>query len=93
MRDFSNIEERRLQVMYELQRDRLSLLGLPGKVCAKRHKRKCQEIVESKLKDGQCGFCPDRSTMKQIFGLKQFFEKSWEYVKNLCKVCRSGKNI
>ena len=42
-------------------------------------KRMYREIVESKLEDGECGFCPGRSTTYQIFTLKQIFEKSWEY--------------
>ena len=45
--------------------------------------RKCREIFESKLEDGQCGFRPGRSTADQIFTLKQTFEKSWEYGKDL----------
>ena len=61
----------------------ISLLSLPGKVYAKCLERKCREIVESKLKDGQCGFRPGRSTTDQIFTLKQIFEKSWEYGKDL----------
>ena len=67
--------------MYKLQR--ISLLSLPGKVYAKCLERKCREIVESKLEDGQCGFRPGRSTTDQIFTLKQIFEKSWEYGKDL----------
>ena len=39
--------------------------------------------MEPKLEDGQCGFCPSRSNMNQIFTLKQIFEKSWEYGKDL----------
>ena len=39
--------------------------------------------MESKLEDGQYGFCPGCSTMDQIFTLKQIFEKSWEYGKDL----------
>ena len=61
----------------------ISLLSLPGKVFAKCLERKFREIVESKLKDGQCGFRPSRSTSDQIFILKQIFEKSWEYGKDL----------
>ena len=48
----------------------ISLLSLPGKVYAKCLERKCREIVESKLEDGQCGFRPGRSTADQIFTLK-----------------------
>ena len=39
--------------------------------------------MESKLEDGQCGFRSVRSTMDQIFTLKQIFEKSWKYNKDL----------
>ena len=39
--------------------------------------------MESKLEDGQCGFRPGRSTIDHIFTLKQIFEKSWEYGKDL----------
>ena len=61
----------------------ISLLSLPQKVYAKCLERKCREIVESKLEDGQCGCRPGRSTTDQIFTLKQIFEKSWEYGKDL----------
>ena len=61
----------------------ISLLSLPGKVYAKCLERKCREIVESKLEDGQCGFRPGRSTTDQILTLKQIFEKSWEYGKDV----------
>ena len=46
----------------------ISLLSLPGKVYAKCLEKKCREIVESKLEDGQCGYRPCRSTTDQIAG-------------------------
>ena len=61
----------------------ISLLSLPGKLYVKCLKRKCREIVKPKLQDGQCGFLAGRSTTDQIFTLKQIFEKSWEYGKDL----------
>jgi len=39
--------------------------------------------MEYKLEDGQCSFCPDHSTTDHIFTLKQIFEKSSEYDKDL----------
>ena len=48
----------------------ISLLSLPAKVYAECLERKCREVVESKLEDGQCGFRPGRSTTDQIFTLK-----------------------
>ena len=59
---------------------RISLLSLPGKVYAKCLEWKCRKIVGSKLEDGQCGL---RSITYQIFTLKQIFQKSWEYGKDL----------
>ena len=61
----------------------ISLLSLPGKMYAKCLEKKCREIVESKLEDCQCGFCPGRSITDQIFTLTQIFQKSWEYAKDV----------
>ena len=67
----------------------ISLLCLPGKGVFKLvgrgqcPEKKCREIVESELEDDQCCFRPGRSTMEQIFTLKQSFEKSWEYAENI----------
>ena len=61
----------------------ISLSSLPGKVYAKCLERKCREIMESKLENGWYSFGLDRSTTDQIFTLKQIFEKSWEYGKDL----------
>ena len=68
--------------MFELYRG-ISLPIFPGKVYAKCLETKCREIVESKLEVGQCGFCTHRSATVQIFTLKQIFEKSWKYGKDL----------
>ena len=67
--------------MYELQRD--ITLSLLGRVHAKCLERKYLEIVKSKLHDCQKGFRSGRSTTDHIFTLKQIFEKSWEYGKDL----------
>ena len=67
--------------MFELQK-KISPYSLPGKVYAKYLERKCQEIMKYKLEDGQCGFCADCSTTDQIT-LKQIFQKSWVYGKDL----------
>ena len=61
----------------------ITLLSSPGKMYAKCLERKCREIVESKLEDGQCGFRPSSSNTDQIFTLNQIFEKSWKYSKDL----------
>ena len=71
----------------------ISLLSLPGKVYAKCLERKCREIVESKLEDGQCGFRPGRSTRTKSSLWSKFFEKSWSMAKTLCMLCRSWKSI
>ena len=67
--------------MYELQRD--ITLSLLGRVHAKCLERKYLEIVKSKLHDCQKGFRSGRSTTDHIFTLKQIFEISWEYGKDL----------
>ena len=54
----------------------ISLRSLPQKMFAKCLERKCQEIVKSKLEDGQCGFCPGCYTIIN-FLLRQNLEKFW----------------
>ena len=45
--------------------------------------KKCLKVVESKLKDGRCNFCPGRSTTDQIFTMEQIIEKSYECSKKV----------
>ena len=61
----------------------ISLFGFPGKVYAKCLKRKCRDIMEPKSEDGQCDFRPGLSTTDQFFTLRQIFEKSWDYAKDV----------
>ena len=61
----------------------ISLLSLPEKVSAKGLERKWRERVESKLENVKGGFTPGRSTTDQIFTLRQIFQKSWEYAKDV----------
>ena len=67
--------------MYELQRD--STPQLARKSTYYMPRKEMPRNSESKLENDPCGFCPGRSTMDQIFTLKQIFEKSWEYGKDL----------
>jgi len=59
----------------------ISLLSLSGKVYAKCLER-CREIIEPKLDDTQCCFCP-AVALKTKFSLSDKSEKSWEYAKNV----------
>ena len=43
--------------------------------------------MKSKLEDGQCGFRPGRSTTDKIFIMRQIFDKSWEYAKDVFAYC------
>ena len=61
----------------------ISLLDLQGKVYAKCLEKKCRKTVKSKLEDWPVWFCPGRSTMDQLFTLRQISEKSWERAKDV----------
>ena len=54
----------------------ITLLSLPGKAYSRVLERKCRMIVEPKIQDTQCGFCPGRGTTDQQFTLCQVFEKA-----------------
>ena len=45
--------------------------------------KKCREIVESKLKNGQCGFHPGCNITDQIYTLKQILRE----ILVVCKGC------
>ena len=61
----------------------MSLLSLSGKMYTKCLERKSRKIVKSKLENGQYGFRPGRSSSDQIFTLRQIFEKSLVYAKDV----------
>jgi len=49
---------------------------------AKRLEKRCREIIESKLNDTQCGFCPDRSTTDHI-SLSSKISRNLGYAKDV----------
>ena len=59
----------------------ISFLRFPQNAYVKCLERKCQEIVKSKLDDGQSSFHPGCSNTVKIFTLKLVFEKPWENAK------------
>ena len=61
----------------------VSLLAFQERCMPSALKKKCREIVESKLKNDLCGFRLGRSTKDKIFTLRQIFEQSWKYAKDV----------
>jgi len=57
----------------------IALLNVAYKIFATTHCKKLTEIVEGKLGEYQMGFRPDRSTIHNIFILRQIYEKCHEY--------------
>ncbi|CAH2100131.1 unnamed protein product [Euphydryas editha] len=57
----------------------ISLLNTGYKVFANVLFDKLKPYVESSLGEYQCGFRPNRSTVDQIFSLRQILEKTFEY--------------
>jgi len=61
----------------------ISLLSGAYKLFGKILLGRLAPLVEAQIGDYQCGFRPGRSTVDQIFSVKQIIEKSWEYGINL----------
>ena len=57
----------------------ITLLSLPGKVYARVLERRIQPIVEPWIQEEQCGFCPGRGTLDQLYTLAGVLEGSWEF--------------
>jgi hypothetical protein len=57
----------------------ITLLSIAYKIFAILLNNRLSEIVQEKLSDVQMGFIPDRSTVGNIFIIRQVFEKCYEY--------------
>jgi hypothetical protein len=55
------------------------LLNVAYKIHAILLNKRLSEIIENKLGDFQMGFRPNRSTIDNIFLVRQIFEKCYEY--------------
>jgi len=62
----------------------ITLLNVSYKILAYCILDRTKSRTEELLRDFQCGFWQNRSTTDQIFNLRQFFQKAWEFDKNLC---------
>jgi len=58
---------------------RISLISVPNKVFITVLFNKTKPKIESGLREEQAAFRRGRSTVDQIFALKQIVEKSWKY--------------
>ncbi|MDF4367286.1 reverse transcriptase domain-containing protein, partial [Vibrio parahaemolyticus] len=54
-------------------------LSLPGKVYSRVLEKRVQSIVEPQIEEEQCGFCPGRGTVDQLFTLARVLEGAWEF--------------
>ena len=64
------------------------LLNIAYKIYAILPNNRLSEIIEVKLGDFQMGFRPNRSTIDNIFMLRQIFEKCYEYNIVTQHICR-----
>ena len=56
-------------------------MSVPCKVFMRTLLNRIKPIVEEKLREEQAGFRVGKSTIDQIFTLRQIIEKKWEYAK------------
>ena len=61
----------------------ISLLVIAGKIFTKIILNRISEVIESLLRENQCGFRTKRGCCDQIFTLRQIIEKSLEFNNNL----------
>ncbi|TWW81841.1 R2 Retrovirus-related Pol polyprotein from type I retrotransposable element [Takifugu flavidus] len=54
-------------------------LSLPGKVYSGVLERRVHQIVEPRIQEEQCGFCPGRGTLDQLYTLGRVFEGAWKF--------------
>ncbi|KAK0152499.1 LINE-1 reverse transcriptase [Merluccius polli] len=57
----------------------ITLLSLPGKVYSGVLERRVCRIVESRIREEQCGFRPGRGTVDQLYTLCRIVEGAWEF--------------
>ncbi|TWW77636.1 R2 Retrovirus-related Pol polyprotein from type I retrotransposable element [Takifugu flavidus] len=57
----------------------ITLLSLPGKVYSGVLERRVRRIVEPRIQEEQCSFCPGRGTVDQLYTLSRVFEGAWEF--------------
>jgi sorting nexin-29 len=57
----------------------ITLLNIAYKIFAILLNKRLMEYIENKLEDNQMGFPPNRSTIDNIFIVRQIFEKSYEH--------------
>ena len=57
----------------------ITLFSLPGKVYLGVLEKRIRRIVESRIQEVQCGFCPGRGTVDQLYTLSRVLEGAWVF--------------
>ncbi|KAK3565554.1 hypothetical protein QTP86_011946 [Hemibagrus guttatus] len=57
----------------------ITLLSLPGKLYSRVLKRRIRPLVEPRIQEEQCSFCPSRGTLDQLYTLHRVLEGLWEF--------------